>query len=123
MGRCRMNEVRQESLKHVWETLFHTPYDEDIKAYVLSEEEFKQKYKKTYNGEEPDKNDTKCYGFVNTMNKTIYLRATPEYEKLIRGLKPIELKVPNLALYLIHELIHLHLSEVLNNPELIGRVK
>jgi hypothetical protein len=49
--------------------------------------------------------------------------ATPEYEKSVRESKEIELKVPNLVLYLIHELIHLHLSEVLNNLELVGRVR
>jgi hypothetical protein len=117
-----MNEIREQSLKHVWETLFHTPFDEDIKCYVLSEEEFKQKHRQVYN-EEPDKNNTKCYGFVNTANKIIYLRATPEYDKLIRGSKDIQLEVSNLVLFLIHELIHLHLSEVLNNPELVGRVR
>jgi hypothetical protein len=118
-----MNEVRPQSLKRIWELLFHTSFDEDIKAYVLTEEEFKQKYKKVYNGEEPDKNNTKCYGFVNTTNKIIYLRATPEYDKLMRDSKDIRLEISNLVLFLIHELIHLHLSEILDNPELVGRVR
>jgi len=117
-----MNQIRSESLKHIWGLLFHTPFDEDIKAYVLTENEFKQKHRQVYN-EEPDVNNTKCFGFVSTTDKIIYLRATPEYEKFIQDSKEIELKVPNLALYLFHELIHLHLSEVLDNPELIGRVR
>jgi hypothetical protein len=118
-----MNQVRPQSLKRIWELLFHVPYDEDVKAYVLSEEEFKQRYKKTYNGEEADNNGAKCYGFVNTTNKTIYLRATPQVEKSIRDSKDIQLEVSNLVLFLIHELIHLHLSWILDNPELIGRVR
>jgi hypothetical protein len=118
-----MNQIRPESLKHIWELLFHVPYDEDIRVYVLSEEEFRRKHKQVYNGEEPDGNNTKCYGFVNTINKTIYLRATPEYDKLIRESKDIQLRISNLILHLIHELVHLHLSEILDNPELIGRVR
>jgi hypothetical protein len=110
-----MNQVRPQSLKRIWEILFHTPYNEHIKCYVLTEEEFKQKHTQVYN-EEPDKNNTKCYGFVNTANKIIYLRATPEYEKLIRESKDIRLEISNLVLFLIHELIHLHLSEILNYP-------
>jgi hypothetical protein len=117
-----MNEVRPQSLKHIWNLLFHAPFDPTIRAYVLTEEEFKEKHRQVYN-EEPDVNNTKCYGFVNTTDKTIYLRATPQVEKSIQESKDIQLEISNLALFLIHELIHLHLSEVLNNPELIGRVR
>jgi hypothetical protein len=116
-----MNEVRPQSLKHIWEILFHTPFDPTIRAYVLTEEEFKEKHRQIYN-EEADNNGAKCYGFVNTTNKVIYLRATPQVEKSIQESKDIQLELSNLILFLIHELIHLHLSEVLDNRELIGRV-
>jgi len=117
-----MNQVRPQSIKHIWETLFHVPYDEDIRVYVLSEDEFKGKHRQIYN-EEADNNNAKCYGFANITDKVIYLRATPEIEKHIRESKNIRLEIPNLVLFLIHELIHLHLSEILDNPELIGRVR
>jgi hypothetical protein len=117
-----MNQIRSESLKHIWGLLFHTPFDEDIKAYVLTENEFKQKHRQVYN-EEPDVNNTKCFGFVSTTDKIIYLRATPQVEKSLQESKDIQLEVSNLVLFLIHELIHLHLSWILDNPELIGRVR
>lgn len=112
-----MNEVRQESLKHVWETLFHTPYPENIKVYVLDVEPFKKVYEETHKKEyKVNEENELCFGFVipDKNGYTIYLRKTDDFKECV--------SVPRCILYLIHELIHVFLNEI-KNSELLGRVE
>jgi len=112
-----MNEVRQESLKHVWETLFHTPYPENIKVYVLDVEPFKKVYEETHKKEyKVNEENELCFGFVIPDKKmyTIYLRKTDDFKESV--------SVSRCILYLIHELIHVFLNEI-KNSELLGRVE